>query len=198
MRSSSARSSFSLLLSGSFFVDRVSRDENRIAVCGSNKNRRVVKCQPQSAATRVTRQGKHESKKEKRSVFSLDCCRLSTTFWGRGEGREEFSRLDTLPIFVILISRRLNRENFLFLRGKIRNQKSGNKIVEREGSIDSRNYALKMKRLDRWNRIFLAIRGEIKLFSQFRSAFGAMFSMFSRRDGAFLVIFSPFHQHPRW
>lgn len=76
---------------------------------------------------------------------------------------------------------------------EIKNREIKNK---REGSIDSRNYALKMKRLDKWNRIFLAIRGEIKLFSQFRSAFGA--SMFSRRDGAFLVIFSPFHRHPRW
>lgn len=109
LHSFSARSFFSLLLSGSFFVDRVSRDENRIAVCGSNKNRRVVKCQPQSAATRVTRQGKHESKKEKKVSLQPRLSSIVDNFFRGREGK--FSRL-TLSIFLTrsLISRRDSRE----------------------------------------------------------------------------------------
>lgn len=109
LHSFSARSFFSLLLSGSFFVDRVSRDENRIAVCGSNKNRRVVKCQPQSAATRVTRQGKHESKKEKKVSLQPRLSSIVDNFFRGREGK--FSRL-TLSIFLTrsLISRRVSRE----------------------------------------------------------------------------------------
>lgn len=109
LHSFSARSFFSLLLSGSFFVDRVSRDENRIAVCGSNKNRRVVKCQPQSAATRVTRQGKHESKKEKKVSLQPRLLSIVDNFFRGREGK--FSRL-TLSIFLTrsLISRRDSRE----------------------------------------------------------------------------------------
>lgn len=109
LHSFSARSFFSLLLSGSFFVDRVSRDENRIAVCGSNKNRRVVKCQPQSAATRVTRQGKHESKKEKKASLQPRLSSIVDNFFRGREGK--FSRL-TLSIFLTrsLISRRDSRE----------------------------------------------------------------------------------------
>lgn len=109
LHSFSARSFFSLLLSGSFFVDRVSRDENRIAVCGSNKNRRVVKCQPQSAATRVTRQGKHESKKEKKVSLQPRLSLIVDNFFRGREGK--FSRL-TLSIFLTrsLISRRDSRE----------------------------------------------------------------------------------------
>lgn len=133
LHSFSARSFFSLLLSGSFFVDRVSRDENRIAVCGSNKNRRVVKCQPQSAATRVTRQGKHESKKEKKVSLQPRLSSIVDNFFRGREGK--FSRLIDFSHSISNFATRLarisprirenskTRDRF----GLHRNQKRGNK-----------------------------------------------------------------------
>lgn len=82
-------------------MDRVSRDENRIAarikiVASSNVNPKVQPLELQGKGNTSPKR----RKKKKRSVFGLDCCRLSTISRGGKNFRAFIDFSDSISNFA--------------------------------------------------------------------------------------------------
>lgn len=195
--------SFSLPLSGSFFVDRVSRDENRITRI------KIVKCQPRKCSHSSYRQGKHESKKEKVSrllpilrQLRGKLFRASTLYrflrfvlpqaaiWFRRKFPFEFALVETLPRFTG------------FPRGKLDHSE---KILIQEIKVKRKEGCAEERRVDRFDKLYVLIKWNVRHVEYIlgnKEENKVLFAISSSIDalswdGAFLVIFSPFHRHPR-